>query len=185
MNEALEQICNEFLEILAPLVSAAADEAELQSLLAEIGWTPNSLPRPLQILADAGADLIDMIGADPGSLEVTQLLSNISQLINAINAIATNPDSAFPAGIDVATFKSTIGRDLLDYVIVEYLMRHHQQIGGLLKLAGLIRLSQAPAAGARKAYLKREVAWIRIGALLTDPSQCFRDVFDWDSAPKL
>jgi hypothetical protein len=185
MNEALSQIGDEFLEILAPLVNAVGDEAELQALLAELGWTPNSVPRPLQTLADAGADLIDMIGTDPANLDVTQLLAKVAQLINAINAIAANPDSAFPGGIDVAAFKATIGRDLLDYVIVEYLLRNHQQIGGLLKLAGLIRLIQVPAVGLRQAYLKRQVEWNRIGALFTDPTQGFAEVFDWNNAPKL
>ncbi len=185
MDDALAIICSEFMEALAPLINAADDPTRLQALLAELGWTPNSVPRPLQALADAGAELIDLIGTDPADLDATDAFGKIAQLINAIIAIANNPDAAFPGGIDVAAFKSTIGRELLDYVVVEHLLCNHQRIGGILKLAGLLRLIPVPAAGLRQAYLKREVEWSQFGTLFTDPAQGFNDVFSWNTVPKL
>jgi hypothetical protein len=185
MDDALAVICAEFIEALAPLINAAEDPDKLLALLSELGWTPNSVPKPLQALADAGADLIDLIGTDSGALDTTDALGEVAQLINAIIAIASNPDAAFPGGIDIAAFKSTIGRELLDYVVVEYLLCHHQRIGGLLKLAGLIRLIPVPAAGLRQAYLKREAEWSQLGTLFTDPAQGFNDVFDWNNVPKI
>ncbi|MGB9329249.1 MAG: DUF6603 domain-containing protein [Steroidobacteraceae bacterium] len=185
MDDALSIICSEFMEALAPLINAAEDPDALLGLLADLGWTPNSVPKPLQALADAGADLIDLIGTDPDDLDTTDALGKVAQVITAINAIVNNPDATFPGGIDVAAFKATIGRELLDYVVVEHLLSNHQRIGGLLKLAGLIRLIPVPAAGLRQTYLKREVEWSQLGDLFTDPAQGFNDVFSWNTVPKL
>jgi hypothetical protein len=185
MDDAIAIICAEFMEALAPLINAADDPDKLIALLAELGWTPNSVPKPLQDLADAGADLIDLIGTDPAALDTTDALGKVAQLLNAINAIVNNPDGAFPSGIDAATFKATIGRELLDYVVVEHLLVNHERIGGLLKLAGLIRLIPVAAVGLRQAYLRREVEWSQLGDLFTNPAQGFNDVFSWNNAPNL
>ena len=126
-----------------------------------------------------------MYSADE-ELSTIELVNAVKGLVEALIAMRTKPDGAFPSGIDVASFKATIGRDLLDYLFVEHLLRHRYKVGDLLKLAGLIRLVETPATGLRQAYLKREVVWSRIGDCLTDPAQGFREAFDWNSAaPKM
>ena len=92
-----------------------------------------------------------------------------------------NPIPVFPGAIDVASFKATIGRDLFDYLIVNHLLQNHHRVGGLLRLAGLIRLVDTPQSGLRQRYMRRQVAWSDIGALLSDPTKGFRDAFGWDS----
>lgn len=182
MVEAFRDILDEVIAALGPLVDAARDPQDLMTLLADLGWTPNSAPQPLHDLAQAGAELIALIGADPAGIPALQAIDAVKRLVDAVNAIQSKPGALFPGGIDVASFKATIGRDLLDYIFVEHLLRNRHQIGGLLKLAGLIRLVETPAAGARQAHIKRQVAWNRIGALLTDPIQGFREAFEWNSA---
>ena len=186
MLEALRDIIDELIAALGPLVDAAQDPEELKAVLADLGWTPNSAPQPLLELAQAGAELVGTIGSDTEEISPAQALGSVKRLVDAINAIRTKPDGAFPSEIDVASFKETIARDLLDYVLVEHLLRNRHQVGGLLKLAGLIRLIETPATGLRQAYLKREVVWSRIGDLLADPAKGFREGYDWDSAtPRL
>jgi hypothetical protein len=186
MVEALRAIVDEVILALGPLVNAAQDPDEIQALLADLGWTIASVPPPLSELAVAGLDLIDTIGSDAGEVSFPQALQAVQKLVDAINAIRARPDGDFPSGVDVASFKATIGRDLIDYLVVSYLLRNRHPVGGLLKLAGLIRLVDTPAAGLRQRYLKRQVLWSRIGDLFTDPAKGFREAFDWDSAaPRL
>jgi hypothetical protein len=183
--EALRDIVDELMTALSPVIDAAQEPAELQALLANLGWTPNSAPQPLRDLVSAGADLVQAIGTD-GNFETSKAIDAVKRLTEAINAITNNPDNAFPAGVDVATFKATIARDLLDYILVSYLLRHQTRIGAVLKLAGLIRLVETPAAGARQTHLHHLVAWNTLGKLFTDPAAGFRDVFDWTGAkPRL
>jgi hypothetical protein len=183
--DALRDIVDELITALAPVIDAAQDPARLQALLADLGWTPNAAPQPLRDLVSAGADLVTAIGPD-GQFESSKAIDAVKRLTEAIDAIANNPDNAFPAGVEVATFKATIARDLLDYILVAYLLRHRTRIGSLLKLAGLIRLVDTPTAGARQSHLHHLVAWNKIGTLFSDPAAGFREMFDWAGAqPRL
>jgi Family of unknown function (DUF6603) len=179
--EALRQIADELIAALAPLVDGARDPEKLQSLLAQLGWTPNSVPQPVRDALASGARLLDVIGSGADPIEAAEVVALVTRLAAAVNAIANSPDNAFPGGIDVATFKATIARDLLDYAFATHLLHHRTRLGLVLKLAGLLRLVDTPASGARQRYLKYEVPWSRLGTLLTDPARGFREAFDWES----
>jgi hypothetical protein len=185
MSDTLRSLLDEVILAFAALVDAARDPAALQELLADLGWAPLAPPQPLLALAGAGADLVDLIGADE-EVSSTRALAAIRRLVEAVNALETQPDAAFPPGLDLAAFKTTIVRDLLDYTLAEYLVRDRHRIGGLLRLAGIIRLIHTPATGVRQAYLQRRIAWQTLGALLTDPARGFREAFEWESTqPRL
>jgi hypothetical protein len=181
-DDALRGVIEEMVLALAPLVEAAQAPDDLMGLLAELGWTAASVPPPLLDLTTAGASLLDALGSEPGELSTAQVLASIGSLVGAIDAIRTRPDSEFPDGLDVAAFKQTIGRDLLDYCIVEYLLRHRFKVGRLLKLMGIIQLTEQPASGPRQLYVQRRVDWARVGTLLSDPMTGFREAYAWNSA---
>ena len=122
MSSALRGLVDEMLDALAPLVDAAGDPDALTFLLSELGWTPASIPKPLSDLAAAGSKLVGLLEADPDSVTLPQALDAIAALVTAIDTIRAQPDAAFPTGIDIAAFKSTIGRDLFDYLLVEHLL---------------------------------------------------------------
>jgi hypothetical protein len=185
-DEALQSIIDEILAILAPVVGAAEDSAQLQRLLTDLGWSPDSVPAALVDLADAGADLVESIGADETEgFDSSRLLQDIARIVSAINAIASKADGDLPSGIDKAVFKSTIARDLLDYLLVEYLLGSRPVIGAALKLAGLIRLTPVAAAGLRAAYTKRSIQWDDIGRLFNNPIQGFQEVYSWNAVTPL
>ncbi|HWZ73614.1 MAG TPA: DUF6603 domain-containing protein, partial [Casimicrobiaceae bacterium] len=181
-GDALRGVIDEMALVLAPLVDAAQAPETFTRLLADLGWTAASVPQPLLDLAQAGSSLLDAIGSDPDEISTGHLLVAIAGMVDAIDAIRTRPDNAFPSGIDVASFKQTIGRDLLDYCVVEYLLGRRFRIGRLLKLAGIVRLIEMPPIGLRQPYLRRQVEWSRIGTLLTDPASGFREAYAWSSA---
>lgn len=186
MTEALRGVIDEVILAFGPLVDATQDPDALRGLLADLGWTPASVPQPLSELASAGSDLSNVISAASEDVSTIQALMAVGRLVEAIDAIRTKPDAAFPAGIDVASFKATIGRDLVDYLLVDHLLRNRHPLGALLRLAGIIRLVELPAAGLRRSYLRRQVAWSAIGDLVTDPARGFREGFDWNSTtPRL
>ena len=182
MIEALLPAVDEVVVALAPLIEAADSPDQLRWLLSELGWTPASIPHPLADLASAGSDLVNVIDTDADITTVQQSLAAVGSLLAAINEISQAPDAAFPSGVDVAAFKASIGPDLLDYLLVEHLLRHHYGIGGLLLLTGFIRLVPQPASGLRQPYLRRQVNWNALADVLRDPAAGFREAFDWNSA---
>ena len=183
MSDPLSNIIDEAIAAVEHLIDIAQDPEALRVFLGEFGWTPQSLPQPLANVATTGAALLDAISSYSGdAASVAQALSAIKNLVTAINAIVSQPDTAFPAGIDIAAFKQTIGRDLLDYILVEHLLRNRYPFGGLLQLAGIIRLVPTPASGLRQAYTRREIPWSEIGDLITDPAKGLREAFAWGTA---
>lgn len=183
--DALRDIIKELVAALVPLVDTAHDPDALEALLKDLGWSPTSAVNLPPQLSQAGAALLRVYSADE-ELSVVELVDAIKRLVDAINVIRNIPDSGFPAGIDIPAFKLNIARDLLDYTLVEHLLQNRHKMGGVFKLTGLIRETEMPAPGLRTSRLKREVMWNRIGSLLTDPMQGFREVFAWDSpTPKL
>ncbi|HKE93515.1 MAG TPA: DUF6603 domain-containing protein [Povalibacter sp.] len=182
MIEALRTLCDEVILTLAPLVDATRDPQRLIDVLQDLGWPAQSAPAPLLDVGTAGADMVNTIGSDPEEFSITQRIASIRKLIDAINAIAAAPDAAFPPELEAGAFKATVGRDLIDYSVVDHLLRSRRRMGTLLELAGIIQLTDAPAAGSRQAYLKRSVAWSRAGALLSDPLKGLRDVVGWETA---
>src|SRR4051812_5405109 len=119
MMEALRDFIADVILAFGSLVYTAQDPQKLEELLAEFGWAASSVPQPLLELSTAGSELMDTIQSDPGEVSLTQAIGSLKPLTDAIRAISTRSDGDFPSGIDVATFKVTIGRDLLDYFIVE------------------------------------------------------------------
>ncbi|MBC7810812.1 MAG: hypothetical protein H7175_06685, partial [Burkholderiales bacterium] len=183
--EALREIIKQLIAALTPLIDAAHDPDALEALLKDLGWSPTSAVNLPPELTQSGSSLVSVNGAEV-ELPITELVSAIKRLVDAINAIRNIPDGAFPAGIDVPAFKLNIARELLDYTLVEYLQQDRHKLGGILKLTGFIRETPMPASGLRAARLKREVMWKRIGTLLTDPLQGFREVYAWNtSTPKV
>jgi hypothetical protein len=178
----LGNIIDEAVLAVERFVDFAQDPVALKAFLEEFGWTPDSLPKPVADLAGASASLVEVITSEDTETSLSQALSAIKKLVDAVNAIRSNPDNAFPSGIDVAAFKQTIGRDLVDYLLVEHLLTNHYRLGGLLRLAGIIRLVPIPASGLRKAYLRREIPWGEIGDLFSDPTKGFHESFAWGSA---
>src|SRR5688572_1977625 len=180
--EALRQIIKELIAALTPLIDAAHDPNALEALFKDLGWTPTSAVNLPPELTQAGSSLVNLnasINVSDGAevdIPITDLVNAIKRLVDAINAIRNIPDGAFPAGIDVPAFKLNIARDLIDYTFVEHLQQDRHRLGGALKLAGIIRETPVPASGSRAARVKREVMWNRIGNLLTDPLQGFREV---------
>src|SRR6202012_5054590 len=68
----------------------------------------------------------------------------------------------------------------------EYILSDRHRIGGLLKLAGIIRIVDTPQSGRRQRYLKREIDWNQLATLVMEPIKGFREAYDWDSqAPQV
>lgn len=186
MTEALRALIDDVVLAFGSLVYTVQDPQALKDLLADLGWTVKSVPQPLLDLAAAGSGLIDAIESDPGAASAAELIDSVKRLADTISAISTRSDADFPSEVDVASFKATIGRDLIDYFLVEHLLRNRYRIGDVLRLAGLIRLVRAPAVGLRQPYLRRQVMWDRIAELITDPAGGFREAFEWNAlAPRL
>ena len=175
---AIRGFIDEAALVLSPLLDVESPD-DVVRLLAKLGWTVASVPAPIADLTTAGADLLAALDGGDDATTTEELLAAIAKIVDAIEAIRARPDNAFPGTVDVASFKATIGRDLLDYCVVEYLLRYRVRIGRVLKVVGIVQVVNAPGVGRRQPYVQRRVDWSRIGTLLTDPLRGVRESYDW------
>ena len=133
-----------------------------------MGWQFNSIPAALNSIRTPAESIAAIIRAGEfDSSEMPQLLAAVAALIAAANAVASQPAGSFPPGLDVATFKNEFPRQLIDYLLVEYLSRRQPGWANLLKLAGVLRLEDIAAAGSRPAFTRRTVAWEDLAKFLS------------------
>ena len=168
-DDALRSIVDEMVLVLAPLVDAAQAPDDFTRLLAELGWTVTSVPRPLRS-GDCRSEPARRARRRAGGASDRAAAHVDREPGRAIDAIRAQADSEFPDGVDIASFKQTIGRDLLDYCVVGYLLGRGFKFGRLLKLMGIIQLIETPASGLRQTFLKRYVNWAGVGLCSPTPS---------------
>jgi len=133
---AIRGFIDEAALVLSPLLDVESPD-DVVRLLAKLGWTVASVPAPIADLTTAGADLLAALDGGDDATTTEELLAAIAKIVDAIEAIRARPDNAFPGTVDVASFKATIGRDLLD---------NHQRpvaaVVGFGVFAGLVYLIQ-------------------------------------------
>ena len=76
-------------------------------------------------------------------------------------------------------FKNEFPRQLVDYLLVEYLTGKQPQVGYLLMTLGYHPAEEKPAAGSRPAYLRRVFAFEDFSSLLNDPLVFFKNGYHW------
>ncbi len=173
-RDTLAALAEELGLAIAPLRRALEDEGSFAELMLNLGWDMTAVPPPLATLqapAQSVAELVETGGIDSAS--APQLLQAIGSALGAISGLGSA--SGLPGTVDAAQFAAEFPRQLVDYLAVEYLLDYQPRVGELLKLAGVIRLIPVPAAGLRRPFVRRVIAWEDIAKLLDDPAAIFRN----------
>ena len=123
-QDTIAVIATEIGSALQPVGSAFRSPQSFSAFMESLGWNFNAVPAALNSLT-APAEQISAIlqNGEVESGEIPQLLAAIAGFIAAANAVASQPAGSFPAGLDVASFKNEFPRQLIDYLVVDYLFR--------------------------------------------------------------
>jgi hypothetical protein len=87
--------------------------------------------------------------------------------------------SAAPTGVDPTAFAAEIGRQLVDYLLVDELKAEAPRWFTTLEALGVITYAVVPAAGNRPAYVQTSFGWDQIPAILSDPGSIPGRVYGW------
>ena len=166
-------IAEELGRAFAPLTLALQSEAAMRNLLLQLGWDLTTLPTSLQALDGPLRGLGNALG-DGGAppAETPELIRGIGGVVTAVNSI----------GDEAGSFAVELPRQLIDFVVVEYLLGSFPVVGEALRLLGVIRLEPQAATAQRPAYLRRSVAWEDLLKVTDDPAAVFRDAYHWGAA---
>jgi uncharacterized protein DUF6603 len=149
----------------------------------QLGWRFNAIPpalTPLQAPANQISGILQT--GEISAAQAPALLSSIVSLITAINNVASQPAGNFPAGLDVNAFKNEFPRQVVDYLIIDYLVRRQGGWGTLLKLGGIVRIEDIAASGTRPAFTRRTIAWEDLSQFFDDPTQVVQNAYRWGQA---
>ena len=175
-RDTLAVLAEELGRALQPLSGAVQNPDSFASLMGLLGWDLATIPEafagmspPLRTIADVlEGGTIDAAAA-PG------LLQAIGSAFSSIDAVGSA--GGLPAGL-----AAEMPRQLVDYLAVEYLLDYQPRIGELLKLIGVIRLTEVAATATRPAFLRRSIAWEDLGRMLDVPGDVFANAYHWGQA---
>lgn len=172
--DTLSDIAEQLALAMQPLANAVSSPAALRDFLEELGWDFAAVPAALNGLS-APAEQVHSLAASTDEVDSAQLgplLNSVKAAFQAIAQLASAPGLA-------NDFKDEFPRQLVDYLLCEYLLNQQPRWGYLLMALGVVRLEEKPAAGARPAYLHRQVAFEDFGQLVNDPLAFFKNAYRW------
>ncbi|EWC59870.1 putative transcriptional activator SRCAP-like protein [Actinokineospora spheciospongiae] len=175
-RNAQQQLVREVELVLEPLLLAAGGQWHLDALLEALGWDLSALPGGadltgwLKDVTTAAQGITDLVEDPPQSLEdLVRVLQTAAAAFQAVRSI--------PAGIKAVDPQAVV-RDLVDHLVVSYLVKHHQTLYHCLVLLGVVvPAADAPAQQATSVdgvpvRLPRSRSAVRpekLLALVTDP----------------
>ncbi|WP_343702775.1 DUF6603 domain-containing protein [Chitinophaga sp.] len=173
-KDTLVVIAEELGKAMQPLVSASSSPGALRDFLEELGWDLAAVPASINALKGP-AELAVRKGTENEGVAA----DDVQQMITAIRAAFEALGNLGNAGDLAAAMKNELPGQLLEYLLVEYLLKNQPSFGQLLKVVGIIRLEQIPAQAGRVAYLRRTFAFADFGSLFSDPLVFFKNAFKW------
>jgi len=176
----LTAIAEETGSFFEPIFSALEEPVYFLSFMMRLGWVFTEIPQSFQQLANGLNDLMSFLEADEVTAEdVTKICEKIKGILSSISNLSSIDASDLPVSVDPDEFRNQFPHQLVQFLLVDYLMSANTKIGTLLKLLGVIRIYPVEASGLRIGYFKREIALNQIGNVLNDPAATFKGAYRW------
>lgn len=173
-DDALSELAAQLGLALQPLVDATSSASALNTFLRRLGWDINPAPAVLTALQAPASQVYALLeGGD--NVDPAALIGGVRATFAAISNISTGGD--LPAG-----FANEFPRQLVDFLLCDYLMHRQRRWGYLLLTLGIIRAVPVPAAPPRVAYVRNVVAYEDFGGLISDPLTFFRNSYQWGTS---
>src|SRR3954471_12790960 len=122
MLEALRDLGRELLAALADVAVLAGDQDYFVAHMRSLGWEVTTVPPPFQSVATAGERIIDLLSSEDFEDEaVLAVLEATVRIVDAVHQLQSAPQAGFPTPAAAGEYWSTIAREFLDSMVVDYL----------------------------------------------------------------
>jgi hypothetical protein len=181
-EDTITVIAQEIASAFKPLSEAIASPQNFVSFMRKLGWDMRDLPEPIRSLAGPLQNIQDIIeSGEIDASNVASLIVGIRSLINSINQIANQPDGLFPASVDASEFKREFPTQLIQSLVIEYLLNRVPRYGSVLKAMGIIRIEQVARTATRPSYVSLELAWNDLVDVFENPFVIITNAYKWGS----
>lgn len=181
MTSTLHTLAAEFGKAFLPLQEAMETPDDFIGFMRELGWSIKDIPAPiaatLPALQQLSSALTPILQGDTDPAKFEALIAAIRGFIQKIDALK---NAQFDPELAAVHFAETFPKQVIEYLLVEYLVQEQQKTAFLLRALGIIKYSYADAVSAdHNDYIKREIVWVDLAHLLQDPVQIFENLFGW------
>ena len=174
MSDTLTIFAEQLSLALQPLDAAFDSPGAVRDFLEDLGWDFDVAPAAIDSLR-APVEAVFDLASNPDGIDPADVAQIINGVRGALQAVS-NLRSA--AGL-AADFKNEFPRQLVDYLVVDYLLNNQPRVGYLLMALGIVTLEERPAAAPRSPYFFRGFAWEKLSDLLHDPLSYLKNVYQW------
>lgn len=167
-------LVEELAVALQPLHAALESPGSLRDFLEDLGWDFDAAPEAVASLRGPVEEVFALAGDPDGidAADVARVVTSVRAVFQAVSRLGSSAELA-------ADVRNELPRQLVDYLVVEYLLNNRPRIGYLLMALGIVSREQRPAAGSRPAYLFRGIGWDRLSQLLRDPLTLLEGTYRW------
>jgi hypothetical protein len=188
-RDTMTMIATEVASGLQPLEQAFSSLERFQFFLKALGWNGDlvgALPGGISQLVNGISglslnlqEIISKMEADEAvpKDKVLALLGSVKQVAEGIHGLKNI--SGLPAQLTSANFLQIFPRQVLDYLLSNYLLQHQPRMGHLLAVLGLIRISYVQGTGARSDHFYYQMAFEDLPKLLKEPTVLFQNAYGW------
>src|SRR4051812_11395134 len=125
-RDTLAILAGELARAFQPLAAALDSQEGYRDLIEELGWTFETVPAELDALRQPVTVIMNLIGdGNVGTGQIPALLAAVKTVFEAIS------DLSGATGLD-QEFRDKFPRQLVDYLVVEYLLNRQPRWGFLL-----------------------------------------------------
>lgn len=181
-RDSLAALAEEISLAFEPLAEAIDSPENFTSFMFDLGWDLRQIPDPIKSLGTSLRVVLDIIGSGEVNISnVSNLIDAIKSLVSSINQIASSPNSLFPSTVDADEFKAEFPTQLIQFLIIEYLLDNQPEVGSVLKALGVIRVEEVDATATRPAHESLIFGWQDLPGVLDDPFIILKNAYQWGS----
>jgi hypothetical protein len=190
-NNTLNDITIEIANSIAPLANAFSSFDKFKLLLKSLGWNsdvfvifPTEIINIFQSTLTLTTKLTELNQKleddEPLSInQIRDLFNVVKQVINGINEVKNIPN--LPNELIESNFLQLFPRQLLDYLLSNYLLQHQPKIGHLLAVLGLIRNQFEKGTNNRINHFSYKFAFEDLSQLVDNPQILFQNAYGWNT----
>jgi hypothetical protein len=181
-RDTLSVLAEELSYAFSPLGEAISSPENFNAFMRELGWNMNLVPTPISAFAAPISSVLSIVeSGEVTSSNVAGLVGGIKQLVRAIEQLASVPSGQLPATVNAAEFKAEFPEQLIQFLVIEYLLDRAPAFGQVLKTFGVIRIDEVAETATRPAYLRLQIAWQDLANLFDDPFSILRNAYQWNT----
>ncbi|THD66445.1 hypothetical protein E7Z59_11605 [Robertkochia marina] len=179
-NGTLNILIRELGSTFLPLNEALRSLDDFKSFMRQLGWQVDNVPEPIANLGGSISTLISIIDKVHEKIatenDYQEGLKAIKRLNESIQGLES---STYDANLTAANFAEIFPKQLIDYLLANYLITVRPSIGFALKALGILNTEFVNASELHPAHKRISFKWGNIEKVIEDPLVVFKNVYNW------